>query len=179
MSNHLKFQARGNYFKNIEKPFSAIAYYSSKRVLDAYNDKEQSRSGQMYAYVNAFNPKIDFSSSLAWFIEKASQEALEAKRLKNLNHTIPELSAVRMAISKALGVYDEPYVGETPPKLFISIKDHPSQAFRIEQLSDGYRTMLALSHRTTPSRGGLEEAPYKGALILATPKGALMASQAG
>jgi hypothetical protein len=29
-----------------------------------------------------------------------------------------------------------------------------------------------MNNRTTPSRGGLEEAPYKGALILATPKGA-------
>jgi len=28
------------------------------------------------------------------------------------------------------------------------------------------------SYRTTPSRGGLEDAPYKGALVLATPKGA-------
>ena len=96
------------------------------------------------AFENAFNPGIDFSSSLSWFIERATQEALEAVQKKDLNHTLPDLSAVRMAISKALGDYDEPFIGDTPPALFIRRKGDASQQYRIEELSDGYRTMLAL-----------------------------------
>ncbi|MDL2328823.1 AAA family ATPase [Desulfosarcina sp. OttesenSCG-928-A07] len=125
-------------------PFPMVVYYSSKRILDKATQNEGAKPELMYAYTNAFSPQIDFSTSLAWFIEKASQEALEAKRLKDMEHTIPELSAVRMAVSKALGEYGEPFVGETPPVLFVPQKDDLSKVFRIEELSDGYRTMLAL-----------------------------------
>ncbi|MBQ7618085.1 MAG: AAA family ATPase, partial [Desulfovibrio sp.] len=97
-----------------------------------------------YAYKNAFEPQIDFSPTLTWFIEKSSQEALEVVNTKNLNHRIPVLDAVRQAVSSALGDYNEPYVAETPPQLFITKKESPDLPLNLKQLSDGYRTMLAL-----------------------------------
>lgn len=127
-----------------------FAYYTSKRIL---NDLKNSEEASQYfraiplrhaAYDNAFKPQIDFSTTLQWFVSKASEEGLAVQRLKDLTYTIPELLAVRKAVATALGDYDEPYVDETPPKLFITHKDHPDQPLQIEQLSDGYRTMLAL-----------------------------------
>lgn len=126
----------------ITKPI--VVYYSSKRIINNYRRENESHSEAEYAFKNAFQPEIDFSSTLTWFIEKSAQEALAIKRLKNLDHTIPELNAVRSAVSKALGDYDEPYVDETPPQIFISRKDAPNIPLQLSQLSDGYRTMLAL-----------------------------------
>lgn len=124
--------------------YTAVVYYSAKRIIDTAKKNANPSSELKDAFNNAFNPGIDFSSSLAWFIERATQEALEAVQKKDLDHTLPDLSAVRMAISKALGDYDEPFIGETPPALFIRRKGDATQQFRIEELSDGYRTMLAL-----------------------------------
>ncbi|MDL2321619.1 AAA family ATPase [Desulfosarcina sp. OttesenSCG-928-B08] len=127
-----------------KEPLPIAVYYSSKRILNQETRNQDAQSEPRQAYVNAFNPQVDFSSSLAWFIAKASEEALEGRRRDDNTYIIPELSAVRKAISQALGEYGEPYVTETPPVLFIPKKDSSDEAFRIEQLSDGYRTMLAL-----------------------------------
>jgi predicted ATP-binding protein involved in virulence len=113
-------------------------------VLNTFNASQDHLTNKKSAFENAFNPQIDFSNSVAWFINKASQEALEAKRLRNLDHDIPELSAVREAISKALGEYGLPFVNDNPPNIFISPNNQPDHAFLIEQLSDGFKTMLAL-----------------------------------
>lgn len=127
-----------------EFPHCTVVYYSSKRILDDTAKNNSAKSELMYAYTNAFSPKIDFSSSLAWFIERSAQEALEAVQKKDLNYTLADLSAVRQAISLALGEYGQPFIGETPPQLFIPEKNQGGQVFRIQELSDGYRTMLAL-----------------------------------
>lgn len=125
-----------------------IVYYTSKRIINDYQRQVETQGEKRLAYINAFNSKIDFSSTLSWFIEKSSEEAREAVNRGDLNYRIPELSAVRDAVSLALGDYHTPYVINTPPELCINRKeDAPrdkSKALTIEQLSDGYRTMLAL-----------------------------------
>lgn len=133
-----------DFFKNnILKNF-IIVYYRANRIIDLNYSKKQETSDIWTAYQNAFDVKIDFSSTLSWFIEKSSEEALTAVRKKNLSYTIPELDAVRKAVSQALGDYNEPYVDKTPPQLFIRSKNAPDTPLSVEQLSDGYRTMLAL-----------------------------------
>lgn len=125
-------------------PVGVVAYYSAKRELDTITKNNSTNINFTHAYANAFSPQINFSSTLSWFIERATQEALEAVQKKDFAHKIADLSAVRAAVSQALGEYGEPFVGETPPVLFLPLKDDPQQVFRIEELSDGYRTMLAL-----------------------------------
>lgn len=139
-----KWRTFFTHFKDRPFPFTNVVYYSSKRVISNTERNNTSKTALSSAFTNAFSPQIDFASSLIWFIEKSSQEALEAKRLHNLDYFIPELSAVRMAVAQSLGEYGEPFVGETPPVLFVPLKDDPNTFFRIEELSDGYRTMLAL-----------------------------------
>lgn len=139
------YNLSNNLFTNLDKITKpVVVYYSSKRIINNYRRENESHSEAEYAFKNAFQPEIDFSSTLTWFIEKSSQEALAIKRLKNLDYSLPELNAVRSAVSKALGDYDEPYVDETPPQIFISRKDAPNIPLQLSQLSDGYRTMLAL-----------------------------------
>lgn len=131
-----------NYIKDNIKP--VVVYYSSKRIINDYTRKPDSHSEYDYAFKNAFQVGIDFSSSMTWFIEKSSEEALNIKRTKDLDYSISELDATRKAISKALGDYKEPYVDKTPPQIFIAHASAPDVPLSIQQLSDGYRTMLAL-----------------------------------
>lgn len=129
---------------NKQETMPIFACYGAKRIINNYERQKDSRTEQKFAFENAFDAQIDFSSTLTWFIEKASQEALEAVGRRNLKHRIPELSAVRAAVAEALGNYNEPFVGDTPPRLFITHKAAPNMHLTLEQLSDGYRTMLAL-----------------------------------
>lgn len=125
-------------------PKPVIARYGSKRIINDYKRNQNAHVEAEYAFKNAFEAGIDFSSTLTWFIEKTSEEAMKGKRLRDLAFTLPELDATRKAVSKALGDYGEPYVDETPHKLFITHKDAPDVPLNLQQLSDGYRTMLAL-----------------------------------
>lgn len=129
--------------KNLQNIF---VYYKSNRMVqfNNVNDSNISINDNIYG----FTPQINFNIISSWFIEKASEEAREAVNSENLNYKLPELTAVRQAISKALGQYHDPYVINTPPEICINkIDDKPrdkSKALKIEQLSDGYRSMLAM-----------------------------------
>ncbi|MBQ7585114.1 MAG: AAA family ATPase [Desulfovibrionaceae bacterium] len=140
-------------------PIPILVYYSAKREINKYQRELSTSTNLKAAYSNAFEPYIDFSTALSWFIDKSSEEALEAVRTKNLEHHLPELQAVRQAVSKALGHYNEPYVSETPPKLLITKKEAPDIPLNLHQLSDGCRTMLALvmdlSRRMAIANSGL------------------------
>ncbi len=131
-----------NELKNTKKHI--FVFYTAGRSLANAERQKEPRTEQRYAFVKAFTPQIDFSNTLTWFIDKVSQEAIEARNMKNMEHRLPDLSAVRMAVAKALGEYNEPYAGDMPLKLFITRKDAPDRPLTLEQLSDGYRTMLAL-----------------------------------
>lgn len=114
------------------------------RIFDKTGESTEKRDSLKDAFANGFTPFIAFSNSLTWFIQRSSEEALEAVRLKDLNYKLTDLSAVKAAISQALGDYNEPYVAKTPPDLFITHKSAPDTPLTVRQLSDGYRTMLAL-----------------------------------
>ena len=61
-----------------------------------------------------------------------------------MTFSLPDLVALREAVAKALGDYNEPYMSNTPLGLFITHRDEPDKPLSVKQLSDGYRTMLAL-----------------------------------
>lgn len=131
-----------NIIKNNIKP--VVVNYGSKRIVNTYQHESGAHSEYEYAFKNAFYAEIDFSSTLTWFIEKSAEEAMQGRRKRDLDYTIPELDAARKAVSKALGDYNEPYADGTPPQLFITHTATPDIPLNIQQLSDGYRTMLAL-----------------------------------
>ena len=120
-----------------------FVYYGAQRSLaDLAECGTETSEGDSKR--KSISSQVDFSATAAWFIAKSSEEALEAVRRKDLNYRLPELEAVRKAVVRALGDYNEPYVSETPSKLFMTKKDAPQIPLRLEQLSAGYRTMMAL-----------------------------------
>lgn len=121
-----------------------VALYGAKRILDNYSREATSQSSLSSAFNKALDAAIDFKSTYTWFIEKSSEEALEGQYRKDYTYSIPALSAVRSAVSMALGDYSEPFVASTPPDIFITQNNEEKQRYTLNQLSDGYRTMLAL-----------------------------------
>jgi predicted ATP-binding protein involved in virulence len=95
------------------------------------------------AFENNFNRTIDYASTLSWFYNADGDEA-RAMRDEGLREELPELKAIREALSKALlGQYEKPRMYGNPSELIIYKKD-TDIAYKVSQLSDGYRAMLAL-----------------------------------
>ena len=130
--------------KKSQKLCTVVVRYTATRIPDTVQKDSIRDSVFNNSLQNAFNPGIDFHSTLTWFIARLTQEALEARRLKDMSFTLPDLAALRKAVSSALGEYNEPYMNNTPLELFITHKDASDKPLKLKQLSDGYRTMLAL-----------------------------------
>ena len=86
-------------------------------------------------------------------------DADEARAMRDSGQKteLPELRAVREALSKALlGQYERPRMYGSPPELIIYEKS-TGRAYKVSQLSDGYRAMLALvmdlARRMAQARG--------------------------
>ena len=95
------------------------------------------------AFENNFKRTIDYASTLSWFNNADADEA-RTMRDSGQKNELPELKAVREALSKALlGHYERPRMYGNPPELII-YKQGTDIAYKVSQLSDGYRAMLAL-----------------------------------
>lgn len=129
-----------------EQGHTLFVYYGSKRILSENSVHLQKRPQATLdsAFAHATDVSIDFASSLAWFDTKDAEEARYALNTQNLTYKIPELQAVRDAITNALGDYENPRMMGTPAELVVYKKGEPATPYSIMQLSDGYRTMLAL-----------------------------------
>ena len=94
------------------------------------------------AFANNFKRTIDYSSTIHWF---NNADADEARAMRDGQKSeSPELSAVRYALSKALlGQYERPRMIGSPPELILYRKGTDIY-YKVSQLSDGYRVMLAL-----------------------------------
>lgn len=131
--------------KNTLLPYM-FAYYSAQRCLP----KNINSTGKEYdtpkaIFESGFTPSIDFSTSLAWFDAKDAEEARLRSKKRDFTLFDPELNAVRDAITRSFygDIYEFPHMDGTPPQLYITHK-MSGQDFKVTQLSEGYRTMLAL-----------------------------------
>ena len=129
----------------IGKKYSTLCvYYNTKRIVHNYKRLNESKTSAQSAFENAFEPDIDFSSTMTWFIEKSIEEITKTKYAKKSAIHIAELDAVRFAVVKSLEGYNEPYVDGNQPNIFITHKDNPEIPLRFNQLSDSHRIMLAM-----------------------------------
>lgn len=95
------------------------------------------------AFEKTFERTIDYAATLSWFDSMDADEA-RAMRDSGQKTEMPELMAVREALLKALlGQYERPRMLGSPSELII-YKKGTETAYKVSQLSDGYRAMLAL-----------------------------------
>lgn len=131
------------------KKINVFAYYSPQRSLQNKKPSNTASIQDIYTrdsvFGRAFEPSIDFATSLLWFDAKDALEARTRGKLQNLEYVDQELHAARIAICEALdgNIYTNPHMDGTPPKLYITDKNTNAD-YLVEQLSDGYKTMLAL-----------------------------------
>lgn len=93
------------------------------------------------ALAGALNSESRFKSAFIWFYNKENEEHRLQKEQRSFDVFLPELQAVRRAIELMFPDLSEPHI-ELNPLRFVVKKD--GQFLNIDQLSDGYKTLLGL-----------------------------------
>ena len=138
-----------NYLKLkelLENTNPVIVAYMASRIVsneDLVFNKNGNHITNDLIIDRSFSRMIDYASTVSWFHDTDADEA-RTIRDKGEKVEFPELKAVRDALSKALlDRYERPRMSGSPPELIIYEKG-TDVSFKINQLSDGYKAMLAL-----------------------------------
>ncbi len=93
------------------------------------------------AMENALNAASRFKSAFVWFYNKENEENRIQREKKNFDFRLPELEAVRRAITKVFPDISEPHIMIRPLRFAVKMNQ---EVLDIMQLSDGYKTLLSL-----------------------------------
>lgn len=126
----------------------AVYYGTDRAVLTL----PQRRSGfrkefnRYDALQDALKATTHFKGVFEWFIAKEDEERREKERQRNWDYRLSALEAVRRAVSRMIPGSRDPHTELHPLRFLITLeveKGNPEQ-LSLDQLSDGYRTLLAL-----------------------------------
>lgn len=124
--------------------FPLFAYYGVSRALI---DVPLRRRGFPKAYNRyhslrgALDAASRFRSAFKWFYAKEQEELRLQRDRRDFEVQLPELKAVRDAIELVFPGIKDPRIETNPLRLVV---DKDGEKLGITQLSDGYKTMLAL-----------------------------------
>jgi predicted ATP-binding protein involved in virulence len=130
--------------------FPAVAYYRANRrisempTLDNVFEVKLEPQG---AYQNALNAGANYDEMCKWFYLRENAELREkVQKPGNTSFEFPDLRAVRHALIRALEGVKRVFFDENPPSLKVAFDGAggAEKAFELEQLSDGYRNLLAV-----------------------------------
>ena len=125
-------------------PLPLFVYYGVSRAL---LDLPLRRRGfpkkhhRFEALANALNADSRFKSAFVWFYNKENEEYRLQKEKRDFDVTLKELDAVRTAISGMFADVSEPHIKLSPLRFAVK---HKGEWLNIANLSDGYKTLLAL-----------------------------------
>ena len=134
----------GSVGTSSHSPIPVFARYTAHRYVKTGSAGREPSFSKWSALHHAFTDQIDFAAALSWFLDKSAEEARTARMNRDPSFALPELAALRKAVTLVLRDYEAPYVDNVPPQLFIRSREHPDIALSVEQLGDSTRTMLAL-----------------------------------
>jgi len=131
---------------NSNKKFTlpVFSYYGVSRAL---LDVPLRRRGfpknhtRFEALNNALEANSRFKSAFVWFYNKENEEQRKQRELKDFNFRLPELEAVRQAITNVFRGISEPHIVVNPLRFVVKQGD---EILDIMQLSGGYKTLLSL-----------------------------------
>ncbi len=126
-----------------------FAYYGTSRaVIDIPQRKRsfQTDFTRETAIKLALNPVSRFKDAFEWFFAMERDELSVRNRKEDFHYKLPVLEAVRRAIHAMLPEFTDPRITTHPLHFQLSHKNSDGSLTDLfaEQLSDGYRTMLAL-----------------------------------
>lgn len=143
-----------DYFNNDLLKIEGVpvfSYYGSHRAAIDINRGSRRKinvTSPFAAYINALLPSVDFAAFLDWFSEEEAAELREQRH--NPAYISRELNAVRESFERAFSHTDIKMSNprfENNPKRFVvtqNLPDGESVELTFDQLSDGYRGMIAL-----------------------------------
>ena len=125
-----------------------VMYYGTSRaVIKSPMRKRdfQKEFSRYEALSGALEANSDFKRLFQWFDAMQNRENKKIVELKDFDYKLPELEAVREAITKVIPNIENPRVEERPLRFVVDkIVEGKAVEFRIDQLSDGYKTVLAM-----------------------------------
>jgi predicted ATP-binding protein involved in virulence len=136
--------------ENTGVPFvmPVIAYYGTNRVFQEEIQRRRNfrkQFSRFEALDGALDARARFKASLEWFNAMEDDERRKQQETKSFDYRLPELESVREAIQSMLPEYSNPRIESRPMRFVIDRKlENATRTYRITQLSDGYRAVLAL-----------------------------------
>ncbi|MAF15692.1 MAG: hypothetical protein CMG93_06905 [Marinomonas sp.] len=124
-----------------------LAYYGAGRgVFDVPVRKRN--FGKQFSRFDALKEGLvsqtNFKRFVEYFYALETIEAQKQKELRSFEWELPELKAIRRAVNLVVPEFSNPR-GVYPAGIQVDwLRDETTQTLRIEQLSDGYRTTLAM-----------------------------------
>lgn len=125
-----------------------IHYGTGRGVFDM--PKSVKRPDSEFTRFKALNGALESRATFKRFVEYfyilQNQEALLHREHRSFDIELPELKAIRMAIKRLIPEFSNPRIA-SPAGIMIDWKNaetSEAKQLRIEQLSDGYRTTLAM-----------------------------------
>ncbi len=127
-----------------------VAFYDTDRAVF---DQPQRRRGfkvefpRYAALQGALAARTEFRDFFKWFHAKEYEELREQKERRDFSHRLSDLEAARRAIEIMVPGASSPRIELRPLRFVVSFKpdDDRTEALSIDQLSGGYRIMLALA----------------------------------
>ena len=126
-----------------------FAYYGTGRGQFKVPERKrgfQSTYERWDCYKSALTPETDFKRFFGWYDLMEDEERRTREKLRDFSYQSPILEAVRRALNRFVRGYENPRI-ETRPLRFVmdKVDDNGSrQELRIEQLSDGYKIVIAM-----------------------------------
>lgn len=125
-----------------------FAYYGTSRAV--FNIPKRTRNPQKEfprfdAFHNALEASTHYRRMLDYLIHLDHLELSRGREQGNLSYELPELKTVRKVIESMIPSVSNLTIKVSPPKLLVDWgSGNGKQTLPIEQLSDGYRTTLAM-----------------------------------
>lgn len=136
--------------ENESQPYRmpVVAYYGTQRATVSAPLKRRNFATSFARFdslTGALNPAANFKQVFEWMHAKENDEAREQKKRKSFDYQDSELQTVRAAIESFFPHFKNPRT-ETNPLRFVVDTEYNGVAVTcdLSQLSDGYRTTLAL-----------------------------------
>jgi predicted ATP-binding protein involved in virulence len=136
---------------NLKTKLPLIAYYGTDRAvfpsvqqqLHANPLQEFNRFGALEGSLEAIT---HFHSVFEWFTAQENQEFREIKKRQDWHYQLPVLKAVRQSLCQMLPGCSNPRTDTKPSQFLVDFEydDGKKEILALSQLSDGYRTTLAL-----------------------------------
>lgn len=131
-------------------PLPVVAYYRAHRRLSQMpqmGDIFQARLEPQDAFQNALDAGAHYQAMCRWFYLRENRELRERLQIRDdKSFEFPDLQAVRQALCKTLEHVERVFFDDSPPRLKVRFAPPHGlpQVFALEQLSDGYRNLLAV-----------------------------------